>query len=87
MSREETPFSGIFPYLFRGIDCDEILQVDDSPTQADGNRLGPVTGAQFIHDVFDMDLDRFLGDEELLRDVPIAVSPGNLAENLYLPVR
>ena len=63
------------------------LEVDDSPTQADGNCLGPVTGAQFIHDVFDMNLDRFLGDEELLRDVPVPVSPCDLTEDLYLPVR
>lgn len=62
-------------------------EVDDPPAQADGDRLGSVAGAQFIHDVFDMDLDCFFGNEELSRDVAIAVSSSNLAENLHLPLR
>ena len=65
--------------------------MDNSPAQADGNALGPVTGTQFVHDVFDVGLDRLLGDEELvLCNVAIAgtstvVWPGSSSATRTIP--
>jgi hypothetical protein len=37
----------------------EKLQMDDSATDSNGNRLRAVTGAEFFHDVFDVHFDSF----------------------------
>ena len=36
------------------------LQLDNSAAHSDRNRLRPVTGAQLVHNVFDVNLDGFL---------------------------
>lgn len=84
---QRNPYLRNFTLPLLGYSLVTKSEVDDPPAQADGDRLGSVAGAQFIHDVFDMDLDCFFGNEELSRDVAIAVSSSNLAENLHLPLR
>jgi len=51
----------------------QSLQLNDSSTDGNCNRLGAITGAQLFHDVFDVNLDRFLSYEEPVGDVTIAV--------------
>ena len=63
-----------------------MLKVNDPSAQANRDRLCAITCSEFIHDVLDVNLYRFLGDEEFFRNVTIPVSAGDLAENLHLPV-
>jgi hypothetical protein len=37
-----------------------MLQLNDSAADGDCDRLCPIARAEFFHDVFDVDLDRFL---------------------------
>src|SRR5271156_306020 len=66
----------------RGATADS--QLDDAAADADRNSLRAVARAELIHDVFDVDLDSLFGDKKLLRDVPIPVSAGNVAEHVDL---
>lgn len=50
-------------------------EVDNSAADGDGDGLRAAVGAQFLHDVFDVNLDGFLRDEELLGDISIAMPP------------
>lgn len=63
------------------------LQFDDSAAEPNRYGLRPVTCPQLFHDVFDVNLDRFFGNEKLFRDVAIPVSPGNLPEYFDLTNR
>src|SRR5215831_5148067 len=60
-------------------------QLDDSAAQGDCDGLRAIGRPQLLHDVLDVDLDRFLGDEEALRDVAVAVAARDVAEHLDLP--
>ncbi len=62
---EETPHRSIFRYLFRGsgVDTIERSEVDNTAADADGDGLGAIASPEFFHDVLDVDLDGFLGDE------------------------
>ena len=57
--------------------------MDDAASNADRHRLSSVTGAQLLHNVLDMHLHRLFSYEQLLRDVPVPVSPADLIEHLY----
>lgn len=50
------------------------LQFNNAPARGDRNRLRAIVGAQLVHDVLDMHLDRILGDEQLRGDIPIPVA-------------
>src|SRR5262245_55842837 len=50
-------------------------EADDPASHGDGHRLRAVARPQLLHHVLDVDLDRFLGDVEPLRDVLVAVTP------------
>jgi len=56
-------------------------QLDDAATHRNGHRLGPVAGAQLFHDVLDVHLDGFLGDQQPLADVPVATSARHVLED------
>jgi serine/threonine protein kinase len=47
------------------------------------NCLRPVIRVEFFHDVFQVCLDRFFRDVKSVCDVPIAVPPGELTQNIY----
>ena len=54
------------------------LDLDDSAADREGDRLRTISGSELIHNVFDMDFHRFLGDAQDSRYVAIAVAAGNL---------
>src|SRR6185295_16440960 len=58
------------------------LDLDEAAAHRDGDRFGAVAGAELLQDVFHVDLDRLLRDEEMVRDLPIAASGGELLEHL-----
>ena len=58
-----------------------FLELDDSAPHANCNCLGAVAGAEFFHDVLDVDLDGFFGDKKLFSNVSIAVSTCNMIED------
>jgi hypothetical protein len=58
------------------------LQLDNSTTNGYGHSLRPIVGAKLLHDVFDMNFDCFLRDEQSVCNVPIPVPAGNVAQNV-----
>lgn len=58
----------------QGSPFDTMLQPNDSAARGDRYGLGPMIGPQLDHDVLEMHLDCFLGDEQLLWDLPIPAS-------------
>jgi len=45
-------------------------QMHESAAQRDGDCLGTITGAKFLHDVLKVHFDRFFGYEEPFSDCP-----------------
>src|SRR2546428_3923089 len=60
------------------------LERNNSSAHSDCERLSPVRCAQLFHNVLDVRLDGQFTDEELLRNVPVPLTAGNLPENLDL---
>src|SRR5579864_1288257 len=58
------------------------LQMDNSAPDGRGDRMGTIIGTQFAEDVPQMNFDRFLCDKQLLRDIPVPVAGGYMAQNL-----
>src|SRR6516165_7312899 len=56
--------------------------MDDAASNGDGNGLCSVLGAELLHDVFDVNLDRLRRDLETLADVAIPLALGNPPEHL-----
>ena len=50
------------------------LQLNDAAAEADRHRLRAIVGAEFAHDVLDVDLDGLLRDEQPRGDIPIPVA-------------
>ena len=50
------------------------LDLNHSATEGDGECLGAIIGAQSAHNVLHVRLYRLLGDEELLRDITVAIA-------------
>src|SRR5262249_29071993 len=61
-----------------------LSELNDPATHSNGDGLGTIRCPQFLHDVFDVNLHRFFGDEELLGDVTVAVTISNLLKDLDL---
>jgi hypothetical protein len=59
-----------------------FLELDDSAANADGHCLRAIACSQLLHDVLDVNLYCFFGDEELLSDVSIPVSARDLTQDL-----
>ena len=58
--QNESVDQGNFQYHFRGICLIKVkLELDDTSTNSNSDRLRTVIGAEFLHDVFYVDLDRF----------------------------
>jgi hypothetical protein len=55
-----------------------FLQLDDSATYSDRDRLRSVAGAQLFHDVLDMYLYSLFRDEKPFCDVAIPVATGDM---------
>src|SRR5258705_3288828 len=60
------------------------LELDNTPADANGYRLGAVTGAELFHDVLDVYFHRLFGDEKLVGDIAIAVAAGDLTQYFHL---
>ena len=63
------------------------LKMNYAAADADSDGLGAIGGAQFFHDVLDVDLDRLFGDEESLRDVTIAIAVSHFAQHFDFTLR
>ena len=59
------------------------LEVYDPATDRNGDSLRAVAGSELLHDVLHVPFHRLLGDEELFRDIAIAVSAGHLLQYVY----
>lgn len=59
-----------------------VLELNDSAAETDGNGFCSIAGTQFFHDVFDVNLNRFLGNRKFRGDVAVSVSVGKLGQNL-----
>ena len=55
--------------------------MNDSAADTDGHGLSPVAGAEFLHDVLDVNFDCFFGDEELVADIAISVAARDFAKH------
>jgi hypothetical protein len=60
------------------------LDMDDAAADADCDRLRPILGAQLVHDVPGVRLDRILGDQQPDADVAIAIALGDPRQHLDL---
>ena len=82
----DTPHPGIFSSHFLGIGpgWNLLLELDNPSAYADRDRFRAITRPQLLHDVLDVNLDSFFRDKQLLRDVSIPVSAGDLTEDLDL---
>ena len=60
-------------------------QREESAPRRNGHGVRAILGAELAHDVLKMDLHRFLGDEEILSDLAVAVPPGDAVENFDFP--
>lgn len=80
----ETLHRGIFSYLFLGIGfCGfPCLQFNDSAPKSNRDRLRTIICSELVHDVLDVHLYGLFCNRELLRNVPIPVSFGNLVQNV-----
>ena len=58
--------------------------MNDAAFKGNGNCLRPVAGSQFLHDVFNVDLDGLLGDEQSIANIAVAIASGNLLQDLNL---
>src|SRR5215813_171789 len=58
------------------------LQRKESAPRRNCHGVRAIFGAELAHDVLQMDLDGFLGDEEFLSDLPVAIPVSDPAENL-----
>ena len=56
--------------------------MDDAAAEAYGDGLCPIGGAQLFHDVLDVDLHGFFGDEESCGNLAVAIAAGDLAQYL-----
>src|SRR5580658_1192223 len=73
---------GMFSYHFPGTGGS---QLDDAAPHSHGDRLSAVFGAELLHDVLDMNLDRLLRDKQEFGDLAIAIARGHPAQHLNLP--
>jgi hypothetical protein len=60
--RSQPSKAGVQITSFEVLALEPILEVDDAPAEPNRDRLSPITGAQFFHNVLDMDFYGFLGD-------------------------
>lgn len=58
--------------------------MNDASAHGDGNRLRAVIGTEFSHDVLDVNLDSPFRDAELVGNIPVAISFGDLLQDLDL---
>ena len=58
--------------------------MDDTAFKGNGNCLRPITCSQFLHDVFNVNLDGLLGDEQSIGNIAVAIASGNLLQDLNL---
>ena len=61
--------------------------MNKSPPRGDCHGLGAIPRSKLFHDVLDVNLDRFFGDEEPLCDIAIPISTGNVVQNVDLTIR
>src|SRR5262245_57190682 len=61
-------------------------QPDDASTKGNGHRLGSIPGAELFQDVFDVDLHGFMGNQQTLADVPVAIALAHVLEDCPLAV-
>src|ERR1700761_477321 len=59
------------------------LEVYDPATDRNGDSLRAIAGSEFLHDVLHVPFHRLLGDEELFRNISIAVPAGHLLQHVY----
>src|SRR3954447_9703893 len=55
--------------------------------ERDGDRMGPIVGLQFIHQVLDMEVNRGLRNRQLIRNLLVAIAIANESKDLQLPGR
>src|SRR5262245_13712260 len=61
-----------------------LLDIEQASSQADDDGMGPVVCLQFIHDVFDVEVDGCFGDREEVGDLLIAMAVANEAQHFEL---
>ena len=60
-----------------------LSELDNPAARSDDHRLCAIAGAQFLHDVLDMNFDGSFRNDEFLRDATSA-AVGDLLEDLNL---
>ena len=70
--------------LFVVAEVSWALYLDNSATDGDSHGLRAMCRAKFLHDVFDMNLDRVFGNEEALCNFPVSIALGGASEDLEL---
>lgn len=60
------------------------LELNDTPPDSDGHRLRAIRSTQLFHNVLDVNLDGFLGNEELRGDIAISIAAREMTQNLDL---
>ena len=61
------------------------LQVNNATPHGYGDGLRTITGSQLVHNVLDVNLDGFLGDEEFLGNVAVAIAASDLLKDFDFP--
>ena len=57
----------------------------NSTARRDGERVGSITGAQFLHDLFHVAFHRVFGNAQPLPDIAIPISTRDVRQNLDFP--
>jgi hypothetical protein len=60
-------------------------QSDKSTARRDSERVGSVTGPQFLHDLLQVALHRVFRNEQPLPDIAIPISTRDVRQNLDFP--
>jgi hypothetical protein len=63
------------------------LKMNESAPRRDRHGMCPIARSQLFHDVLEVTLDRFFGDKEPLCNIAIAISSGDVSQNVDLAIR
>jgi hypothetical protein len=55
--------------------------------ERDGDRMGAIVGLKFIHQILDVEVNRGLGNRQLVRNLLVATAVSNESKNLQFPFR
>src|SRR3954464_2744361 len=66
---------------------DRLSQLDETTVNPNRDRLRAISGAQFLHDVTDVNLRRVFRDRKVLGNIAVAIASGQPSKHLDFATR